>query len=69
MGWDELVSWEDGLKRTVEWYRKYSGNWDNVESALVAHPRRGLTAEQLRGREMAKRASTPKMTAPAADDA
>lgn len=50
LGWSEEVSWEAGLKLTVEWYKKYSGNWDNVESALVAHPRRGMTADQLRAR-------------------
>ncbi len=47
LGWTETVSWKDGLRRTVEWYRHKSGNWDDVESALVAHPRRGHLAAQL----------------------
>ena len=33
------MSWEDGLKATVEWYKKYSHRYGNVDSALVAHPR------------------------------
>lgn len=49
LGWRETVSWEDGLRRTIEWYKKYSGNWEDVESALVAHPRRGHTERELAG--------------------
>lgn len=41
LGWRETVSWEEGLKATVDWYKKYSGNWEGVAAALVAHPRRG----------------------------
>ena len=33
------------LSRTVEWDKKFSGNWDDVDSALVAHPRRGFTGK------------------------
>ena len=51
LGWKEEVSWTDGLQRTVDWYKLYSGNWrlEDVESALVAHPRRGLLAKQMLG--------------------
>jgi UDP-glucose 4,6-dehydratase len=49
LGWREEVAWEDGLARTVEWYLKFSGNWGDISSALVAHPRRGLTPGQIRG--------------------
>ena len=31
--------WEEGLKRTVEWYKTYSVRYVNIEQALVAHPR------------------------------
>ena len=41
LGWTEQVSWEAGLKTTVEWYRKHSGRYANIEQALVAHPRIG----------------------------
>jgi UDP-glucose 4,6-dehydratase len=47
LGWREEVSWEDGLRRTVDWYLRYSGNWPDVESALVPHPRRGYTRREV----------------------
>lgn len=39
LGWIEKMSWEDGLKETVEWYQKYGDRYGNIEAALVAHPR------------------------------
>jgi UDP-glucose 4,6-dehydratase len=42
LGWREEMSWEEGLRRTVEWYRTYGDRYGNIESALVAHPRAGL---------------------------
>jgi UDP-glucose 4,6-dehydratase len=45
LGWREEVTWAEGLARTVAWYGKFSGNWSDVESALVAHPRRGWTGK------------------------
>lgn len=42
LGWSEQVSWEDGLKATFEWYRKYNFRYGDIETALVAHPRAGL---------------------------
>jgi UDP-glucose 4,6-dehydratase len=42
LGWVEEVSFDDGLRRTIEWYEHNSGNWGSIEDALVAHPRRGL---------------------------
>ncbi|KAL4532318.1 hypothetical protein Ndes2437B_g02727 [Nannochloris sp. 'desiccata'] len=41
LGWKEEVSWEDGLRKTVEWYKSTSINyWDHgsAELALDAHP-------------------------------
>ena len=42
LGWKERTPWEDGLKRTVEWYLKhgFQAFWDNgdVEAALQPHP-------------------------------
>jgi UDP-glucose 4,6-dehydratase len=43
LGWEPAVSWEEGLRKTVEWYRVNGENWGSCESALVAHPRRGAT--------------------------
>lgn len=40
LGWREEVSWDQGLRHTIEWYRN-PGNmsrWGNIEGALVAHP-------------------------------
>merc|ERR1719506_985981 len=42
LGWTEDTKWEDGLKRTVEWYRQNTGRYGNIDQALVAHPRQGL---------------------------
>ena len=39
LGWKEEMSWEDGLKETVEWYKKYTSRYGNIDDALVAHPR------------------------------
>ena len=43
LGWEEKTSWEEGLRKTIEWYleaTKQPGYWDNgsVELALEAHP-------------------------------
>jgi len=44
LGWTERVSWDDGLRKTVEWYKENLGNWrvQDVDGALQAHPRRGI---------------------------
>ena len=39
LGWKEEWSWEEGLSTTVEWYKKYTYRYGNIDSALVAHPR------------------------------
>ena len=39
LGWVEQMSWEEGLKTTVEWYKKYTSRYGNIDNALVAHPR------------------------------
>lgn len=39
LGWREEMSWEEGLKITVEWYKKYTSRYGNIDNALVAHPR------------------------------
>lgn len=42
LGWSEQISWEVGLRRTFEWYQKFSIRFGDIETALVAHPRAGL---------------------------
>lgn len=44
LGWTERTKWEDGLRRTVDWYLKhgFGAYWEHgdVENALRAHPGR-----------------------------
>eukprot|EP00005_Dracoamoeba_jomungandri_P002084 CAMPEP_0174252138 /NCGR_PEP_ID=MMETSP0439-20130205/1739_1 /TAXON_ID=0 /ORGANISM="Stereomyxa ramosa, Strain Chinc5" /LENGTH=353 /DNA_ID=CAMNT_0015332635 /DNA_START=41 /DNA_END=1102 /DNA_ORIENTATION=+ len=49
LGWKPEVSWEDGIKKTIDWYcaEKNADNWmSTVESALVPHPRVGMTVSR-----------------------
>eukprot|EP00270_Netrium_digitus_P011477 TRINITY_DN365_c0_g1_i12.p1 TRINITY_DN365_c0_g1~~TRINITY_DN365_c0_g1_i12.p1 ORF type:complete len:658 (-),score=115.69 TRINITY_DN365_c0_g1_i12:141-2114(-) len=39
IGWEERTSWEDGLKKTFEWYRTHTDYWGDVSGALLPHPR------------------------------
>eukprot|EP00343_Euplotes_focardii_P007437 CAMPEP_0205819942 /NCGR_PEP_ID=MMETSP0206-20130828/2480_1 /ASSEMBLY_ACC=CAM_ASM_000279 /TAXON_ID=36767 /ORGANISM="Euplotes focardii, Strain TN1" /LENGTH=671 /DNA_ID=CAMNT_0053114115 /DNA_START=42 /DNA_END=2057 /DNA_ORIENTATION=- len=38
LGWTEQVPWEEGLRRTYDWYKANPTWWPNVEGALKAHP-------------------------------
>lgn len=42
LGWKELVSWEEGILRTFNWYKENSSRFGDIDSALKAHPRAGL---------------------------
>lgn len=42
LGWREQMSWEEGLRHTVHWYKNHSNRYGNIDTALVAHPREGL---------------------------
>ncbi|XP_050233612.1 trifunctional UDP-glucose 4,6-dehydratase/UDP-4-keto-6-deoxy-D-glucose 3,5-epimerase/UDP-4-keto-L-rhamnose-reductase RHM2-like [Mercurialis annua] len=39
LGWQEMTSWEDGLKKTMEWYTMNPNWWGDVATALHPHPR------------------------------
>lgn len=39
LGWEERTSWEEGLRKTMEWYIKNPAWWGDVTGALVPHPR------------------------------
>jgi len=41
LGWVEEVTWEEGLKLTVEWYKNNPERFGNIEQALLAHPLAG----------------------------
>eukprot|EP00056_Hartaetosiga_gracilis_P003458 m.63857 g.63857 ORF g.63857 m.63857 type:complete len:378 (+) comp11463_c0_seq5:30-1163(+) len=37
LGWKATVSWEDGLEKTVEWYKSNMSYWKDVLAALQPH--------------------------------
>ncbi|MBA0580021.1 hypothetical protein Gorai_022258, partial [Gossypium raimondii] len=39
LGWSERVIWEEGLKKTIDWYTKHPNWWGDVSGALLPHPR------------------------------
>jgi len=49
LGWKPEVSFEEGLKMTVEWYRNVSADWWDIgtDSALAAHPKPISTSDTL----------------------
>ncbi|XP_044472788.1 trifunctional UDP-glucose 4,6-dehydratase/UDP-4-keto-6-deoxy-D-glucose 3,5-epimerase/UDP-4-keto-L-rhamnose-reductase RHM1-like [Mangifera indica] len=39
LGWSERTTWEEGLKKTMEWYIQNPEWWGDVSGALLPHPR------------------------------
>ncbi|KAM7492497.1 hypothetical protein LguiA_035418 [Lonicera macranthoides] len=39
LGWSERTTWEEGLKKTMDWYTSNPGWWGDVSGALLPHPR------------------------------
>ncbi|KAL7000665.1 Rhm1p [Sarracenia purpurea var. burkii] len=39
LGWSERTTWEEGLKKTMEWYVQNPVWWGDVSGALLPHPR------------------------------
>ncbi|CAN8304955.1 unnamed protein product [Cochlearia groenlandica] len=39
LGWSERTTWEDGLKKTMDWYTQNPDWWGDVSGALLPHPR------------------------------
>ncbi|KAH9610651.1 hypothetical protein KSS87_002966 [Heliosperma pusillum] len=39
LGWSEKTPWEEGLKKTMEWYTSNPEWWGDVSGALLPHPR------------------------------
>ncbi|KAK6132459.1 hypothetical protein DH2020_033759 [Rehmannia glutinosa] len=39
LGWSERTTWEEGLKKTMEWYTSNPEWWGDVSGALLPHPR------------------------------
>ncbi|KAG3175007.1 hypothetical protein PC128_g17886 [Phytophthora cactorum] len=38
LGWNEKVTWREGLRKTVKWFCRYGHRFDNIDHALEAHP-------------------------------
>lgn len=39
LGWMEKTTWEEGLRKTMEWYVENPDWWGDVSGALLPHPR------------------------------
>ncbi|PIA41361.1 hypothetical protein AQUCO_02200048v1 [Aquilegia coerulea] len=39
LGWSERTTWEEGLKKTMDWYTSNPDWWGDVSGALLPHPR------------------------------
>lgn len=39
LGWSERTVWEEGLKKTMDWYIRTPDWWGDVSGALLPHPR------------------------------
>ncbi|KAF3598679.1 hypothetical protein F2Q69_00038345 [Brassica cretica] len=39
LGWSERTTWEEGLRKTMEWYTENPDWWGDVTGALLPHPR------------------------------
>ncbi|PQM42493.1 trifunctional UDP-glucose 4 6-dehydratase/UDP-4-keto-6-deoxy-D-glucose 3 5-epimerase/UDP-4-keto-L-rhamnose-reductase RHM1-like [Prunus yedoensis var. nudiflora] len=39
LGWSERTSWEEGLRKTMDWYVKNPEWWGDVSGALLPHPK------------------------------
>lgn len=39
LGWAPSTSWTDGFAQTCAWYCANCGYWNNIEAALLPHPR------------------------------
>ncbi|KAK3026879.1 hypothetical protein RJ639_042006 [Escallonia herrerae] len=44
LGWSQRTTWQEGLKKTTEWYTSNAGWWGDVSGALLPHPRRLMMA-------------------------
>ncbi|CAN1351784.1 Trifunctional UDP-glucose 4,6-dehydratase/UDP-4-keto-6-deoxy-D-glucose 3,5-epimerase/UDP-4-keto-L-rhamnose-reductase RHM1 [Linum perenne] len=44
LGWRERTTWEEGLKKTMEWYISHPDFWGDVSGALLPHPRKLMVA-------------------------
>ena len=39
LGWKEEMTWEEGIRRTFEWYLRNQHRYVNINDVLQAHPK------------------------------
>jgi len=39
LGWTPKIEFEDGLKKTIEWYKEFGHRYGNIDDYLLAHPK------------------------------
>ncbi|OAY65875.1 Trifunctional UDP-glucose 4,6-dehydratase/UDP-4-keto-6-deoxy-D-glucose 3,5-epimerase/UDP-4-keto-L-rhamnose-reductase RHM1 [Ananas comosus] len=49
IGWSERTTWEEGLRKTKEWYTSNPNWWGDVSGALLPHPRMFMMPGQFEG--------------------
>ncbi|KAG8460584.1 hypothetical protein KFE25_011359 [Diacronema lutheri] len=54
LGWKEAVTWETGLKATIEWYKQHPTYWHNLGTALLPHPQLPADADAQAAEEVAQ---------------
>ncbi|KAI9920305.1 hypothetical protein PsorP6_015897 [Peronosclerospora sorghi] len=47
LGWEERVSWQEGLRATVQWFYRFGHRFHDIDHALEAHPIKWKTTRQL----------------------
>lgn len=38
LGWQPEITWDEGLRQTIDWYLTHQDYWPGLESVLVPHP-------------------------------
>ena len=71
LGWSEQTVWEEGLKKTIEWYTQNPEWWGDVSGALLPHPRmlmmpggRHFDSEESTGTSFASGPNQTRMVVP-----
>ncbi|GER33615.1 dTDP-glucose 4,6-dehydratase [Striga asiatica] len=54
LGWSEKTTWEEGLRKTIEWYTSNPEWWGDVSGALIPHPRMLMMPGGIEKHEPAK---------------
>ncbi|XP_035549685.1 trifunctional UDP-glucose 4,6-dehydratase/UDP-4-keto-6-deoxy-D-glucose 3,5-epimerase/UDP-4-keto-L-rhamnose-reductase RHM1-like [Juglans regia] len=49
LGWSVRTTWEEGLKKTIEWYVNNPDWWGDISGALLPHPRMLMMPGQPEG--------------------